>query len=124
MTKDDVDLIDVRGWAVDGGITWRTKLRGRPSFTLGYAIDLSSTGAAIRCGKTLRVGELLSMTMQLAQRELELTAKVVRFDEARNMWGVRFVDVPGAVLQAVLKRARETERLELSKFRDEDEWLS
>lgn len=84
---------------------------------LGLVVNLSSTGAAIRCTRSLHVGETVSVLVQLDLRELEMTAEVVRFDEAANVYGVRFIDVPGAVLQAVLGRAREKERQELAEHR-------
>ncbi len=35
---DSIERLDVRGWAADGGLTWETRLPGRLSFTLGYAM--------------------------------------------------------------------------------------
>lgn len=35
---DSVERRSVFGWAVDAGVTWQTRLPGRPSLTLGYAL--------------------------------------------------------------------------------------
>jgi hypothetical protein len=35
---DETEKHDVRGWGLDLGVTWQTRLSWRPSFSLGYAI--------------------------------------------------------------------------------------
>lgn len=37
QVADSVVSPEIRGWAFDAGLTWRTRLRGDPTFTLGYA---------------------------------------------------------------------------------------
>lgn len=85
---------------------------------LGLTLDLSPSGVAVRCASALKLGERLALTIQLDTDELICSdATVVRRDDDRELWGLRFIDMDGRTLTTLLRLARDREREQLARDR-------